>query len=46
VATPDGKEVMRTGPRTAPFTPEDAVRLGKEAGAQLKADARPGFFMW
>jgi hydroxymethylbilane synthase len=45
VATPDGKEMLRAS-RVAPFTPEAAFAAGKEAGEELKANARPGFFMW
>ncbi len=45
VATTDGKEVLRTS-KVGEFTEADAVRIGKEAGAELKAQARPGFFMW
>ena len=45
VATTDGKEMMETS-RVAPFTEADALKVGQEAGAELKAKARPGFFMW
>lgn len=45
VATVDGKEVLETS-RIAAFTEEDAIKVGTEAGAELKAKARPGFFMW
>ncbi|KAJ9514247.1 hypothetical protein QJQ45_012243 [Haematococcus lacustris] len=45
VATPDGKEILRTS-RVCAFNESEALRAGKEAGAELKATARPGFFMW
>eukprot|EP00199_Chlamydomonas_sp_CCMP681_P001980 CAMPEP_0119106056 /NCGR_PEP_ID=MMETSP1180-20130426/3853_1 /TAXON_ID=3052 ORGANISM="Chlamydomonas cf sp, Strain CCMP681" /NCGR_SAMPLE_ID=MMETSP1180 /ASSEMBLY_ACC=CAM_ASM_000741 /LENGTH=348 /DNA_ID=CAMNT_0007091289 /DNA_START=74 /DNA_END=1120 /DNA_ORIENTATION=- len=45
VATTDGKEVLRTT-AVGEFTEADALRVGAEAGAELKAIARPGFFMW
>ncbi|KAL6759093.1 porphobilinogen deaminase, dipyromethane cofactor binding domain-containing protein [Haematococcus lacustris] len=45
VATPDGKEILRTS-RVCAFNEAEALRAGKEAGAELKATARPGFFMW
>uniref|UniRef100_A0A7S0X0Y3 Porphobilinogen deaminase, chloroplastic n=1 Tax=Chlamydomonas leiostraca TaxID=1034604 RepID=A0A7S0X0Y3_9CHLO len=45
VATTDGKEIMRTS-RVAEFTEEGAINAGKDAGAELKKNARPGFFMW
>lgn len=45
VATTDGKEVMRTS-RVAEWSEAEALKAGKEAGAELKASARPGFFMW
>ncbi|GAX77900.1 hypothetical protein CEUSTIGMA_g5342.t1 [Chlamydomonas eustigma] len=45
VATTDGKEILETS-RTAPFTEQDAITVGTECGAELKAKARPGFFMW
>jgi hydroxymethylbilane synthase len=45
VATPDGKEVLRTS-RVCAFNAEDAEKAGKEAGQELKKNARPGFFMW
>ena len=45
VATTDGKEMLQTS-RVAPFTEADAIRVGQEAGAELKSKARPGFFAW
>ena len=45
VATVDGKEVLETS-RIASYTEEDAIKVGTESGAELKAKARPGFFMW
>lgn len=45
VATTDGKETLTiTG--KAPWTAEDALKVGTDCGAELKAQARPGFFMW
>eukprot|EP00955_Chlamydomonas_euryale_P043841 352735-Chlamydomonas_euryale.AAC.5 len=45
VATTDGKETLAiTG--KAPWTTEDALKVGTSCGAELKAKARPGFFMW
>jgi hypothetical protein len=32
--------------REGAFTEEDALRLGKEAGKQLKAEAGPDFLSW
>ena len=32
--------------REGAYTEEDVVRLGKEAGEQLKAEAGPDFFDW
>jgi hydroxymethylbilane synthase len=45
VATPDGKEVLRTS-RVCAFNAADAEKAGTEAGQELKKNARPGFFMW
>lgn len=45
VATTDGKEILHAS-RVVPFSEADAIRAGQEAGAELKAKARPGFFMW
>ncbi len=45
VATTDGKETMEVT-RVGDFTPEGAVKAGTDAGNELKAKARPGFFMW
>jgi hydroxymethylbilane synthase len=41
IATPDGRACHRAERRAAP---EDAVALGREVGAALKAEAGPGFF--
>ena len=32
--------------RTCSFTEEDAIRIGADAGAELKAEAGPEFFSW
>ena len=32
--------------REGAYTEEDVVRLGREAGEQLKAEAGPDFFNW
>jgi hydroxymethylbilane synthase len=45
VATTDGKEIMEIS-RVAPFSEAGAIKCGTECGAELKAKARPGFFMW
>lgn len=45
VATTDGKEILSTK-AVGEFTEEGAIKVGKDCGAELKAKARPGFFMW
>ena len=45
VASEDGKTVLKTS-ATGEFTPEDAERVGREAGAELKAKCPPGIFDW
>ena len=45
VASPDGKKVFRTS-RSGPWTEADVIRLGREAGEELKAEAGPEFFTW
>jgi len=32
--------------RVCNFSEQDALKAGLDAGAELKASARPGFFMW
>jgi len=32
--------------RICNFSEEDGLKAGLDAGAELKASARPGFFMW
>ena len=44
VASPDGKRVLETT-RSGSFDPEDAVRLGDDAGQELKKEAGPDFFV-
>ena len=41
----DGSKVLRTS-RDGAATEEDCIRLGREAGEQLKADGGPDFFDW
>ena len=43
IASPDGKQCFEVA-CTGTFDPEDAVRVGRDAGEQLKADAGPAFF--
>lgn len=45
VASPDGTRVLETT-REGAFTPEDAERMGREAGEELKAQAGPEFMDW
>lgn len=45
VATPDGKQVMRTS-RVSSWSEEEAIRAGKDAGDELKKAAPAGFFSW
>jgi hypothetical protein len=45
VASPDGVTVYETS-REGGFTEEDAVRIGNDAGAELKAQAGEAFFNW
>ena len=44
VASPDGKRVLQTT-RSGSFTTGEAVRLGDDAGQELKAKAGPDFFL-
>jgi hypothetical protein len=37
--------VYRTS-RSGPWTEDDLLRLGREAGEELKAEAGPEFFTW
>jgi hydroxymethylbilane synthase len=45
VASTDGKKIYETS-RTGTFSAEEGVRLGREAGEELKAQAGPEFFVW
>ena len=45
VASPDGSKIYETS-REGAFTEEDAVKIGREAGEQLKAEAGEAFFTW
>jgi hypothetical protein len=45
VATPDGTQMMRTS-RVAGFTEADAVKVGEEAGKELKATGPKELFMY
>lgn len=45
IASPDGKTVFETT-REGAYTEDDALRLGREAGEQLKAEAGPEFMTW
>ena len=45
LATTDGKQVL-TCERSGGFSEAEAVKVGKEAGAELKAKAGPEFFKW
>ena len=45
VATPDGKQMMRTT-RVAAFTDADAITAGDEAGRELKANGPKELFMY
>lgn len=45
VAATDGSKVHRTS-RSGPWTEADVLRLGREAGEELKAEAGPEFFTW
>jgi hydroxymethylbilane synthase len=45
VASPDGREVHETT-RSGEWTEESVLRLGREAGEELKETAGPGFFDW
>lgn len=45
VATPDGTKLMRTS-RVAAFSPEDAFKLGQDAGKELKANGPKELFMY
>lgn len=45
VAAPDGSKIYQTS-REGAFTEDDALRIGREAGEQLKADAGEAFFTW
>ncbi|KAJ8532655.1 hypothetical protein K7X08_012578 [Anisodus acutangulus] len=43
VASPDGTRVIETS-RKGPYTFEDMIRMGEDAGKELLAEAGPGFF--
>ncbi|XP_074270148.1 porphobilinogen deaminase, chloroplastic [Silene latifolia] len=43
VASTDGKQVLETS-RKGPYSLEDMIRIGKEAGEELRVRAGPGFF--
>ncbi|XP_059284673.1 porphobilinogen deaminase, chloroplastic-like [Lycium ferocissimum] len=43
VASPDGARVIETS-RKGPYTFEDMIRMGEDAGKELLAEAGPGFF--
>lgn len=45
VGRPDGSKVLSTT-REGVATEEDAIRMGKDAGEQLKAEGGPDFFDW
>ena len=45
LATTDGKQVL-TCERSGAFNEADAIKVGKDAGAELKAKAGPEFFKW
>jgi hydroxymethylbilane synthase len=45
VASPDGKKVYQTS-REGAYTEEDAIKMGRDAGEQLKAEAGEEFFDW
>ena len=45
VATPDGKQIMRTT-RVANFSAEDAAKAGADAGKELKATGPKELFMY
>lgn len=46
IATPDGKCVHRLERSVDAGDEAEAIRLGAEAGEQLKQEACPGFFLW
>ncbi|CAD6247944.1 unnamed protein product [Miscanthus lutarioriparius] len=43
LASPDGSKVYETT-KTGPYSFDDMVEMGKDAGHELKAKARPGFY--
>ena len=45
MASPDGKEVFKTS-RSGAWTEQEMLRLGREAGEELKKEAGPDFFTW
>lgn len=45
MADTEGKQLFQTT-REGPATEEDAVAMGKDAGAQLKREAGADFFNW
>mmetsp|Transcript_667 Transcript_667/g.1934 ORF Transcript_667/g.1934 Transcript_667/m.1934 type:complete len:359 (-) Transcript_667:502-1578(-) len=45
VASPDGSKVFKTS-RSGEWSEESVLRLGREAGEELKAEAGPEFFTW
>ncbi|KAJ4757863.1 Porphobilinogen deaminase [Rhynchospora pubera] len=45
VASPDGTRVLETS-RTGPYSLDEMVEMGKDAGKELLSRAGPGFFDW
>lgn len=45
MSTPDGTKMMRTS-RQGVFSSEDAVKLGADAGKELKANGPKELFMY
>ena len=45
VASPDGSKVYATS-RQGTWDEENALKVGREAGEQLKAEAGEAFFTW
>ena len=45
IASPDGKKIYQTS-RVCNFSMEDAIQAGKDAGAELRAEAGEGFLEW
>lgn len=44
MATPDGKKMLRTS-RVAAFNEADALKVGRDAGNELKAQGGTKFFL-